>query len=201
MADFTNSYAHTMGNEGGYVDDPDDAGGETYCGVSRRYHPTWKGWDCIDRVKEGHKNRNDDKSAAMEFELDLRARSDLSELVKEFYKTHFWDRFLGDEISDDAIASELFDTGVNMGVHRAVLFLQQSLNLLNRNGASFSDLVEDGGMGPNTLRALGVYLKNDRREFLLKLQNGMQMHHYIEYCRAKPSQEKYIRGWLKRVSL
>ena len=51
MADFTKAYALTAAYEGGYVDDPEDAGGETYRGISRRYHPSWQGWQIIDTLK------------------------------------------------------------------------------------------------------------------------------------------------------
>lgn len=35
--------------EGGHHHDPDDPGGETYCGISRRYHPYWEGWAMLDK--------------------------------------------------------------------------------------------------------------------------------------------------------
>ena len=47
MAEFKKAYDKTMGHEGGYVHDPDDAGGETYKGISRRYHPGWEGWKVV----------------------------------------------------------------------------------------------------------------------------------------------------------
>ena len=62
-------------------------------------------------------------------------------------------------------------------------------------------MIVDGKFGLNTLRALENYLRNDRREYLLKLLNCMQANHYIEYCRKSPTQEKYLRGWLKRVAI
>lgn len=36
---FYNALAFTIPREGGYVNDPDDPGGETKWGVSKRYHP------------------------------------------------------------------------------------------------------------------------------------------------------------------
>jgi len=36
---------------------------------------------------------------------------------------------------------------------------------------------------------------------LLKVMNIFQGMHYIEYMRKDPVQEKYARGWLKRVKL
>jgi type VI secretion system secreted protein VgrG len=38
---FLKAFNTTMTFEGGYANDPDDAGGETYMGISRRYHPDW----------------------------------------------------------------------------------------------------------------------------------------------------------------
>ena len=39
MADFNDAFDETMGHEGGYVNDSNDAGGETYRGISRRFNP------------------------------------------------------------------------------------------------------------------------------------------------------------------
>ena len=104
-------------------------------------------------------------------------------------------------IPSQMIAEELFDTGVNMGIHRSVRFLQESLNLLNRNQKNYEDIKEDGLLGPGTLNALEIYLENDDSPFLLKIMNILQGHHYIEYMRRQPNQEKYARGWLKRIAL
>ena len=49
---FEDIFNKTMGIEGGYVDDPDDRGGETYKGISRKNHPAWEGWEIIDSMKE-----------------------------------------------------------------------------------------------------------------------------------------------------
>ena len=39
MANFKESFDKVILAEGGYVNDPDDAGGETYLGISRVNHP------------------------------------------------------------------------------------------------------------------------------------------------------------------
>ena len=52
MADFTKAVNPLLQSEGGYVDDPDDKGGETICGISRVHHPDWRGWVQIDGIKE-----------------------------------------------------------------------------------------------------------------------------------------------------
>jgi lysozyme family protein len=40
MTDFNAAFSHVVGLEGGYVNDPQDPGGETKYGISKRAHPT-----------------------------------------------------------------------------------------------------------------------------------------------------------------
>lgn len=190
MADYLKAYNITMRHEGGYSDDNDDAGGETYKGISRRYHPTWRGWEIID----GYRVQSN-------FPKNLKESSELNPMVADFYKEHYWDRFLGDEIKNQDIAEEMFDTGINMGISRGVKFLQQGLNYLNRNEEMFPDLVEDGKIGNNTLKALDMYLKEDSSIHLMKIMNILQGMHYLDYMSDSPTQEKYARGWFKRVEI
>ncbi|MBN2123540.1 MAG: hypothetical protein JW821_04555 [Deltaproteobacteria bacterium] len=194
MAVFDEAFQRTAAMEGGYVDDPDDAGGETYKGIARRFNPRWEGWRIIDDLKAAGDSKK-------EFLKKLDGHKDLQEGVRSFYKQQFWDKFWGDEIPVQALAEELFDTGVNMGVRRAVRFLQEGLNLLNRNQRDYADIIEDGLFGPGTLHALRSYLAKDEASFLLKVTNVLQGMHYVRYMKEKPSQEKYARGWLRRVSL
>ena len=194
MGNFDEAFEKTATIEGGYVFDPDDAGGETYKGISRRFNPSWKGWDKIDEIKRANSRK---KKFDKVFEQD----ESLQEEVLLFYKEAYWDKFWGDEIPVQEVAEELFDTGVNMGVRRAVGFLQEGLNLLNRNQKNYADIFEDGLFGRNTLNALEAYLKIDDLSYLLKVMNILQGMHYIEYMRKSPTQEKYARGWLKRVKV
>lgn len=191
MADFNQSFKQTMGHEGNYSIDPDDAGGETYCGIARKFHPQWDGWPLIDNHKENNIN----------FPAILKTDIQLQDKVRTFYKQTFWDRFLGDHIPDQPIAGELFDTGVNLGTRRAVSFLQEGLNVLNRNGVLYDDIMVDGAFGPNTLRTLKTCLARDDSGYLLKIMNILQGMHYINYMKQAPVQEKYARGWLNRVTI
>ena len=51
MANFDIEFDKLIFTEGGYVNDPDDAGGETYLGISRKHNPKWDGWKKIDSFK------------------------------------------------------------------------------------------------------------------------------------------------------
>jgi len=190
MANFKEAFELTLGHEGGYVKDPEDRGGETYKGVARRYNPGWPGWVRIDKAK---KQRG--------FPKALQADQALQTEVAAFYRSHYWDKFQGDSIPVQAIANELFDTAVNLGVARVIEFFQRALNVLNRNGVLYADLVTDGVFGPKSLAALRAYLKKDKPDYLLKILNVLQGMHYIDFMTRSPLQEKFARGWLNRVTI
>jgi len=189
MADFAAALALVLEHEGGYADDPDDRGGETYRGIARRFHPDWPGWSRVDALKRG-----------TGFPGSLAGDRRLHEAVAALYRDLYWDPFQGDALPDQPLAEELFDTAVNLGVRRAVRFLQESLNLLNRNQRNYADLVVDGWFGDNTLDAvLAVVADDGDARFVVRLINAMQAAHYIDVMRNDPTQEKYARGWLTRA--
>ena len=93
-------------HEGGYVNHPDDPGGETNLGVTKKVYDAY----C---KKNG-----------------LRAKSmrDLEVLdVAPIYKTEYWDRVKGDDLHP-ALALCVFDFGVNAGTGRAAKYLQKLVN-------------------------------------------------------------------------
>ena len=189
MAAFEQSYAITSAHEGGYANDPLDRGGETYRGIARVHHPDWTGWQRIDAAR---------RRAGFPARLD--ADAELQAAVSAFYKANFWDRFEGDRLPDQTVADELYDTAVNMGVRRAVRFLQSSLNLLNRDQRDFADLIVDGWFGTKTLDALAALLDKDgSSDALVKLMNIQQGARYVEIMVGDPSQERFARGWIKRA--
>ena len=164
MISFDEAFDKTMGHEGVYSNDPDDLGGETYRGISRRFHPTWQGWRIIDGLRRGSLSRLTD---VIQKELDL--------LTRRFYQENYWNKFGGDQISFQPLAEELFDTSVNLGVGRAVKFLQIALNCLNRNQAVYDDLKEDGIFGLKTLGALNCIDDDDLKLALSSLQLEIEL--------------------------
>jgi lysozyme family protein len=188
MAEFDEAYYKTMGHEGGYADDAQDAGGETYMGVSRVYNPGWYGWTIIDQEKGEH-----------DFPSCLNEDEELQDAVEDFYKDKYWDVNRLDDFGSQAVAEEMFDTGVNMGVGRAARFLQTALNYLNRNGSLYTELTVDGAIGPASMNALNRVLNDGDEVVLLAMLNTLQGNHYMDYMDKNPSQKKYARGWFKRV--
>lgn len=189
MTNFDLAFSKTMKFEGRYSNDPVDAGGETYKGITRKYEPDWEGWKIIDDLKN-----------KPNFPAYLEYDENLQDLVKQVYKEKYWNINQLDLVFDQTLAEEMFDTGVNMGTKKAATFLQISLNCLNKNQTLYSDIDEDGKIGNQTLTALKVLLNKETNETLLKLMNVLQGMHYIDYMRQNPAQEKFARGWFTRVS-
>lgn len=91
---FDKAFENLIKEEGGYVDHPNDKGGETKYGISKRSYPN------LDI-----KNINLDQARAI-------------------YKKDFWDIVQGDNLPDDDVACEVLEQAVNMGIKTAVSFLQ-----------------------------------------------------------------------------
>lgn len=118
MANFNEEFKKLIFVEGGYVNDPDDAGGETYLGISRKNNPNWVGWEVIDKEKKkGIKN------------ITSRLKQDeaLTNSAKLLYKMKYWDVLELDDIPSQEIAHQLFDTCVNCGKTTAIRIAQHVL--------------------------------------------------------------------------
>jgi lysozyme family protein len=119
MADYKKAIEKVLKTEGGYVNDKNDKGGETYKGISRKNWPDWEGWEIIDREK---KNKNFPKS--------LDSLVFLQDAVLKFYKVIFWDKVWGDKINLQSVAEKLFDSAVNEGWVPAIKRAEESVHLL-----------------------------------------------------------------------
>ncbi len=187
---FDRALARLLDIEGGYVNDPDDPGGETYRGIARRFHPNWLGWEIVDSIK------HDAIVEGYNLTQRLDAENALQGQVTDFYYTEFWTRFRGDNIPPE-IAAELLDIAVNLGVHQAVRFLQRALNLWPFEG---DWLAVDGIMGRATESRVNA-LNEGEIQATVTLLNILQGVHYIERVEDRPVNAKYLKGWLKRVTL
>lgn len=175
-----------LGIEGAYSDHPADKGGETFCGISRVYWPAWSGWGVVDKYKgQGQTPRR---------------TPILDQLVSAFYDEHFWGPSGAGRVGSDLVAWELFEAAVNCSLHQSGIFLQDALNLLNRSGKAWPELVLDGKVGPRTLATVDKALSQPRgEEDLVRIFNRLQAAYYIDLARRSPTQEEFVRGWLTRT--
>ena len=151
MAEFKNIIDVTLHHEGGYVNDPDDAGGETNFGISKRAYP------------------------------DLSIKELTPDMAKLIYKKDYWDKVKGDSIQDEELAQQIFDMAVNAGVKMASKIIQRLVSV-----------TDDGIIGTNTL----LYI-NAKSELAIQYRIW-RIKYYIDICRAKKSQRKFLYAWVKR---
>lgn len=173
MADFASAFAATMKAEGGYVNDPQDPGGETYKGIARKMNSKWDGWTIIDMAKR-EKN----------FPANLDRNEPLQEKIKAFYEINYWDKVRGDEITNQHIAESIFDFAVNAGTIASAKLAQITV------GAE-----PDGVIGSVTLQKIN---DDDPRAFLA-LFALHKIARYIHICEKRDESKKFFYGWIKRT--
>ena len=110
MSYFDEVFDKLIKNEGGYVNDPDDAGGETYMGISRKSHPKNLIWnEYIDPIVNKYKKTKT-------IDKELKSNEDLTNCIKDIYKDEYWDKLNLDNIINKKLAFQLFDSAVNIGI-------------------------------------------------------------------------------------
>lgn len=173
MADFINAFRKTIENEGGYSNDPDDPGGETYKGVARKMHSKWIGWHIIDLLKQ-----------QPNFPENIAQNAEIREEVGTFYLNLFWNKMQGDDLQNQAVAESIFDFGVNAGLVTAISLAQMVV------GAK-----ADGVAGPETLRKINEF---DPGYFLASFTVA-KIARYINIVKKRPTSRKYFYGWIIRA--
>jgi len=96
MGDFNKAIKVILRNEGSYVFDADDPGGETNYGISKRAYP----------------------------KLDIKALTIAQ--ATEIYRQDYWEKVKGDDIENSQLALHVFDMAVNAGVQTATELLQKA---------------------------------------------------------------------------
>ena len=159
---FDKAFELLMEYEGGYSNDLADRGGETRFGISKRAYP-------------------DEDIANLTLER-----------AKEIYLRDYWNPLRLGEVSDAAMAGEIFEQAVNFGLRAAARNTQEALNYLGQNVGI------DGEFGPQTLAAINGF--KDAR-LLFKVVNGLQFCRYLNIVKVNPGQKRFARGWLRRVAI
>lgn len=177
MTPFDRALQHTLGIEGGFVDDAADSGGATRWGIT--------------------------EAVAREFGYRGEMAALPLEFAKDVYRQKYWNLLQLDLVAalNDQIATELFDTAVNTGVKFAGESLQRALNVFNREQNDFPDIEVDGFIGPATLRSLRAFLALRGIagiRVLLSALNCLQGAFYLGLAERRPKDEKFIYGWFNQ---
>lgn len=172
MANFNLALSKVLSHEGGYVNDPDDLGGETYKGISRKSHSSWSGWSIVDQNK-----------TKTNFPKSLEANEILRKLVEQFYLDIFWKPLKADEIQNQTSAESVFDYAVNVGIRTATRVVQYIVGTKT-----------DGIMGEKTLSKINSI---DFGYFQTALTVA-KLKYYVFIIRKRPTSKKFLLGWLSR---
>lgn len=171
----------TIGHEGRYSNNPNDSGGETMWGITL-----------------AEARRNGYTAPMREMPRDTAIRIYINKYLREPGI---------DKINDinSRVCFEVYDTGVNCGPQTAIEFLQKSLNILNRQGQDYADLIVDGVLGRKTLAAMETFLTRRKLEgelVLLKVLNVYQGAYYLNLAERRQKDEAFIFGWFRtRIDL
>ena len=173
MADFNTAFQLMIIHEGGYVNDPDDPGGETYKGVARKIFSKWSGWTYVDMLKR-----------QPGFPANLDKDNDLQMAVNDFYRVNFWDKIKGDQMTNQEVANSIFDFGVNAGIGTSASLAQMVVNEKT-----------DGVIGPDSLSAINKFDPN----YFLASFTVAKIARYINIVKKRPTSQKYFYGWVRRA--
>lgn len=173
MANYEQALQWVLSHEGGYVNDPDDPGGETYKGVARKMNSKWDGWLVVDTLKR-----------QSSFPANLDKDAELQEAVKSFYQINYWDRIKGDHIDNQEVATSIFDFAVNAGVSTSSSLAQLVV------GAT-----QDGVIGSQSIAQINGF---DPEHFIASLTVA-KIARYISIVKKRPTSKKYFYGWVCRA--
>ena len=163
MADFLPPFERMLTNEGGMVlhTIANDRGGQTFAGIARNSWPRWEGWAVIDAGGVPPVG-----------------------MVRNFYRSNFWDAMRLDEVHNQDIARTIFDFGVNAGTKTAIKLAQIVV------GAT-----PDSQIGPRTLSMLNEV----NADLFMALFALAKLARYEQIVTRDRTQSKFLLGWVRRV--
>lgn len=188
MANFDTAYILERKHEGYYSNETADKGGETYAGIARNIHPTWSGWEIVDKYKQSV-NRPLKRN---EIIRDLR----LEPLVREFYLKIWTSKNFG-KIKDQNTANILYDWFINSG--------SSAINTKSTNTKGLKEILMQDFNKPLQLNSvldidtINVINSVDN----VRLYNTIKkerINFYQNLVKVNPSQSVFLKGWLNRIN-
>ncbi|MBS0444403.1 MAG: trypsin-like peptidase domain-containing protein [Proteobacteria bacterium] len=160
---FSNALPFVLRWEGGYVNHPADPGGATNRGVTQKVYSAWL-----------QRRGRPDASVRDLADADMQA----------IYEENYWKPAHCQELPQP-LDQVQFDTAVNMGVGRAVRFLQEAV------GAAV-----DGGFGDETRKCVAQADPGQAATRYLDIRERF----YRSLVETKPELGVFLDGWLNRLN-
>lgn len=169
--------------EAGYVNNPDDSGGETNHGITVA-------------VAGRHKSVLTSK-----FGWNGNMRDLTVEMAYYIYDQDYWQLMALDQIRelDPKLADKMFDMGINLGTYRVNEWLRHCLNAFSRKYTRFSELPysqkRPDAACINAIRVL--YAKEaDMSKKLISALFCMQGFHYLDISVKYTKNQSFTHGWM-----
>lgn len=181
MSKFAEAWYNTLNWEGGYSNDPDDQGNYyngilmgTKYGITPSYLSTVSG---ITPTKEMMQN------------LDLNAAYNLA-------LNGTWNRYAIGNITCQKVANQIFDMLFHFSYRTASILIQSAVI---SSGGSLPMYGIDEMYGSETLAAINYLCAHGKDNLLSGYLAGERVLYYEARVSSKPSQAKFLDGWIKRA--
>ena len=172
MARFSDAIDTVLAQEGGYVNDPLDPGGETKWGISKRQYP----------------------------DLDIKAIT--REEAVAIYKRDYWNRYRVALIDDRSIANKYFSFVVNMSPRSAGRIVQRALRSVGVTVEVDGHVGPKTRSAVNGLdMAIGCWIRHPEENTmsLLAAIRSEAAGHYRLLIERNPDLERFRKGWMNRA--
>lgn len=182
MTNFEIAQTFTAKWEGGYSDDEFDAGGATKYGVSFAF---------LSDLSKSQRNRDTLERMGIPLPITVATIKSLSyDQAQALFRWQFW---LPLHCNDFPlrVAVVLYDAAVNCGLRMGVKFVQRGCNAAGWT----PPLVDDGLIGPKSTDAF----LHAEQPAMIDAAIDARDAYYHAIVRNKPTQQKFLRGWLNRT--
>jgi type VI secretion system secreted protein VgrG len=180
--------------EGGYVDDPDDAGGPTHYGITREALKEFQRLLGIgpQAARDAAEKRKATIGPYTPRSLTRQEAEDIHDIIMRGHKI--------DMIADPALREQVFDMTVNLG---STIGPRLLLDALEDFGHNVRNGLTDDAIGTKALGAVRDLALSRNTGELMRLNNALvdKRRAYYEDSIARDSNNrKFRRGWLNRAN-
>ena len=170
MSTFENAIPTVIKNEGGYTNNPNDAGKATNYGISSVFllsHP---------------------EIGVTDAKLLTLAQA------CAIYEKYWWNFYSYSLIYDQTVATKTLDLSVNMGANTLHKIIQTVLN-----GQFWCTLTIDGNLGPKSFAAINDINTIITQQTLINSISDGAWQHYQDIIAANPQDAQFATGWKNRA--
>lgn len=173
MTPFDAAFRYLFKNEGSvYTNDPDDSGGPTKYGITKKTYERFYGIEVDD--------------------AEIEAMTPA--IAKQIYAAHYWAPMRGGEIKSVALAIAFFDCAVLYGVGTTRNLIRRALSLCG------APIKLEGKIDDETLGFINLMEGGTQRILLMNTFHNLILSRIKQVIVENPKNEKYRRGWNNRAA-